>query len=140
MRKYAWTARFVVGCTITAVLAAGLGGVAGGAVRRGAGGTAKLMIIIDNSADHTYTEIEAAAKAAIKALNKRKTVKAKVTLEVCSTDRDANKAAECARKAADDPDVVATLNAFTSYGDAISSTSAPTRSASPTTSAPSATR
>src|ERR1700709_1011762 len=77
-------------------------------------GTPYKVFEIADSAATQYPEIKAAADAAITTINAAGGINGHpITIEVCDTNRDANQAATCARKAVSDTAVIAVVGRVT---------------------------
>jgi branched-chain amino acid transport system substrate-binding protein len=114
----------------TALLAAAIGSaaMAGGAAARtttkAKGKPVKVVVILDESeaGGIRFDTARAGVKAKVKAINADGGLGGSgrpVQVEYCVTELDPNKDAECARKAADDPDVVAVVASVIGYGDTV---------------------
>lgn len=87
------------------------------------GPAVKVMVMLDesDSAGIKYPDARAGADARVARINAEGgigTAKNKVEIEYCLTNLDPNAAAACARKAADDPSVIAVAGAVTAGGTA----------------------
>ncbi|MEU7816729.1 ABC transporter substrate-binding protein [Pseudonocardia sp. NPDC049154] len=110
-----WWGALAAATALTLLTACG-----GGAASSGGGDPIKVMLISQlESADFSWPEIESMSRAAIKPVNDAGGIGSRqIELEVCNEQRDANKAAACARQAVSD-EVDLVLAPFTNFGGSI---------------------
>ena len=115
------TALFAAG----AVAAFGIAGAAGASTAtKATGKPVKVVVILDESESQglRFDTARAGIKAKAKAINSGDGLGGSgrpVQVEYCVTELDPNKDAECARKAADDPNVVAVVGSVIGFGDSV---------------------
>jgi len=117
--------RITATLAIAAIAAGAMSGVAGaGSSGKATGEPVKVVVILDESEAQglRFDTARAGIRAKVADINAHGGLGGSgrpVKVEYCVTELDPNKDAECAREAADDPDVIAVVASVIGYGDSV---------------------